>query len=125
MANSVLVKGKTVQVFTWSIMSVTIHAVIKSPSHVQMAATFINVWFSIPIRWLACILSMYLPEEKNNHCLLFYFNAYQENELVTRMNWASKIKIHGFFKKSRNRFKEKGCYINPIQVILRILYPSI
>ena len=71
MANSVLVKGKTVQVFTWSIMSVTIHAVIKSPSHVQIAATFMNVWFSIPIRWLACILSMYLPEEKKT--IVYYF----------------------------------------------------
>ena len=25
------------------------------------------------------------------------------------MNWASKIKRHGFFKKSRNRFMEKDC----------------
>lgn len=46
-------------------MSVTIQAVIKSPSQVPMAATFMKVWFSIPIRWLACILSMYLPTGEN------------------------------------------------------------
>ena len=51
---------------TCNIISVTIQAVIKSPSHVPMAATFMNVWFSIPIRLLACILSMYLPSKKNH-----------------------------------------------------------
>jgi len=39
---------------------------MKSPSHVQIAATFMNVWFSIPMRLLACILSMYLPVGKKN-----------------------------------------------------------
>lgn len=78
---------------------------MKSPSHVPMAATFMNVWFSIPIRLLACILSMYLPSKKNHVssgiCIV--------NKGLGYLHIISPLLAGSFFTRSYAKHRNEWC----------------
>ena len=83
------------ELLTCSIMSVTIHAVIKSPSQVPIAAIFIKVWFWIPRLWLVTYGAKCAPPRSKN-------SLYMKLIINRNISTVRNITIHDPWPSSEN-----------------------